>query len=103
MRHTPQGFVLLAIHAHVTQTRLDDAVGQIPTGADDQDGRRTGEAPIAELVDGARGSDDLRRRLREPLQERIEALEAEIARVRAKLDRKQQGLAAADALFSKSG
>jgi uncharacterized small protein (DUF1192 family) len=37
----------------------------------------------------------------EELQERIADLEAEIARVRAKLDRKQQGLAAAAALFSK--
>jgi uncharacterized small protein (DUF1192 family) len=38
----------------------------------------------------------------EELQERIAALEAEIARVRTKLDRKQQGKAAAEALFSKS-
>ena len=37
----------------------------------------------------------------EELRERIELLEAEIARVRDKLDRKQQGLAAAAALFSK--
>ncbi len=37
----------------------------------------------------------------EELRERIELLEAEIARTRQKLDRKQQGRAAADALFSK--
>ena len=35
------------------------------------------------------------------LQERIEALQAEIARVRAQLERKQAGRAAADAFFSK--
>ena len=35
------------------------------------------------------------------LQERIEALEAEIARARAQMQRKQAGRAAADALFSK--
>ena len=35
------------------------------------------------------------------LEERIEALEAEIARTRAQLDRKRAGRAAADALFGK--
>lgn len=35
------------------------------------------------------------------LQERIEALEAEIVRARAQMQRKQAGRAAADALFSK--
>jgi len=35
------------------------------------------------------------------LQERIEALEAEIARARAQMERKRAGRAAADALFSK--
>ncbi|WP_374469308.1 DUF1192 family protein [Phenylobacterium sp.] len=34
------------------------------------------------------------------LEERIELLEAEIARVRAHIDRKRAGRAAADALFS---
>jgi uncharacterized small protein (DUF1192 family) len=34
------------------------------------------------------------------LEERIEVLQAEIARVRAHLDRKRAGRAAADALFS---
>ena len=34
------------------------------------------------------------------LQERIEILEAEIARARAQIERKQAGRAAADALFS---
>lgn len=34
------------------------------------------------------------------LEERIEILEAEIARVKAQLDRKRAGRAAADALFS---
>jgi uncharacterized small protein (DUF1192 family) len=37
------------------------------------------------------------------LGERIAALEAEIARTRAQAARKQQGRAAADALFSKPG
>jgi uncharacterized small protein (DUF1192 family) len=35
------------------------------------------------------------------LEERIEALEGEIARVRAQLDRKRAGRAAADAMFFK--
>jgi uncharacterized small protein (DUF1192 family) len=35
------------------------------------------------------------------LKERIEALEGEIARVRAVLERKEKGRSAADALFSK--
>ncbi len=35
------------------------------------------------------------------LEERIEALEAEIRRTRAQLDRKRAGRAAADALFGK--
>ncbi len=39
----------------------------------------------------------------EELQERIDLLEAEIGRTRDKLNRKQQGRAAADALFGKSG
>jgi uncharacterized small protein (DUF1192 family) len=36
------------------------------------------------------------------LEERIEALQSEIARVRAQLDRKHAGRAAADAIFFKS-
>jgi uncharacterized small protein (DUF1192 family) len=35
------------------------------------------------------------------LEERIEALEAEIARTRAQMDRKRSGRAAAEALFSR--
>jgi uncharacterized small protein (DUF1192 family) len=35
------------------------------------------------------------------LEERIEALEAEIARVRRQIERKRAGRAAADALFGK--
>jgi len=35
------------------------------------------------------------------LQERIDALDAEISRVRAQLERKKAGRAAADALFAK--
>jgi uncharacterized small protein (DUF1192 family) len=34
------------------------------------------------------------------LEERIDVLQSEIARVRAQIDRKRQGRAAADALFS---
>ncbi len=37
------------------------------------------------------------------LEERIEALEAEIGRTRAQLERKLAGRAAADALFAKRG
>lgn len=37
------------------------------------------------------------------LEERIEALEAEIARIRRQIDRKHAGRAAADALFGKPG
>jgi uncharacterized small protein (DUF1192 family) len=37
------------------------------------------------------------------LEERIEALEAEIARTRAQIERKKAGRAAADAFFSKPG
>jgi uncharacterized small protein (DUF1192 family) len=36
------------------------------------------------------------------LEERIEALESEVARVRAQLERKRAGRAAADAVFFKS-
>jgi uncharacterized small protein (DUF1192 family) len=37
------------------------------------------------------------------LEDRIEALEAEIARTRAQMERKRAGRAAADALFGKPG
>ncbi len=37
------------------------------------------------------------------LEERIAALETEIAKCRAQIERKQAGRAAADALFSRSG
>ena len=37
------------------------------------------------------------------LRERIEALQAEIARIEAVLERKERGRSAADALFSKPG
>jgi uncharacterized small protein (DUF1192 family) len=37
------------------------------------------------------------------LQERIEGLEGEVARVRAQIERKRAGKAAADAFFSKPG
>jgi len=37
------------------------------------------------------------------LEDRIEALEAEIARTRGQMERKRAGRAAADALFGKSG
>ena len=37
------------------------------------------------------------------LEERIGALEAEIARTRAQMDKKRAGRAAADALFGKAG
>jgi len=37
------------------------------------------------------------------LEERIEALQAEVARTKAQIDRKKAGRAAADAFFSKPG
>ncbi|HEX8233736.1 MAG TPA: DUF1192 domain-containing protein [Caulobacteraceae bacterium] len=40
---------------------------------------------------------------RDELEERIELLQAEIARVRGQLDRKRSGWEAADALFSLGG
>ncbi len=48
------------------------------------------------------GREDLDLYGQEELQERIEALEAEIARTRGVLDRKRSGRAAADALFGKT-
>ena len=60
--------------------------------------RRTRGQTLAELA-----REDLDVYAVEELQERIEALEAEIGRTRDKLTRKQQGRAAADALFGKSG
>ena len=58
--------------------------------------RRTRGQLLAELA-----KEDLDLYAVEELQERIASLEAEIARTRDKLNRKQQGKAAADALFSK--
>ena len=48
----------------------------------------------------ALAKEDLELYGREELNERIELLQAEIARVEAQLQRKHAGLAAADALFS---
>ena len=47
--------------------------------------------------------EDLELYARSDLEERIEALEAEIARTRAQIDKKHAGRAAADALFGKLG
>ena len=60
---------------------------------------RTGRG--AALLDLAR--EDLDLHAVEELQERIASLEAEIARVRRAIERKQAGRAAADALFSGKG
>jgi uncharacterized small protein (DUF1192 family) len=51
------------------------------------------------LVEAAR--EDLELLAVSDLEERIEALETEISRTRAQLDRKRSGRAAADALFGK--
>jgi uncharacterized small protein (DUF1192 family) len=51
------------------------------------------------LIDAAR--EDLDLFAVDELQERIEALQAEINRTKAQLDRKQSGRAAADALFKR--
>ena len=51
------------------------------------------------LIDAAR--EDLDLYAVEELQERIEQLQAEIARTKAQMDRKQAGRAAADALFKR--
>ncbi|MEO6380339.1 MAG: DUF1192 domain-containing protein [Caulobacteraceae bacterium] len=58
---------------------------------------RTGRG--AALLDLAR--EDLDLHAVEDLKERIDSLEAEIARTRKAMERKQAGRAAADALFSK--
>ena len=49
------------------------------------------------------GREDLELFAASDLEDRIEALEAEIARTRAQLERKRAGRAAADALFFKPG
>ena len=49
---------------------------------------------------GELAREDLELYGREELEERIEALQAEIARVETQLNRKRSGIAAADALFS---
>jgi uncharacterized small protein (DUF1192 family) len=49
------------------------------------------------------GREDLELFAVSDLEDRIEALEAEIARTRAQLERKRAGRAAADALFFKPG
>lgn len=51
------------------------------------------------LIDAAR--EDLDLFAVDELQERIEALQAEINRTKAQMDRKQSGRAAADALFKR--
>ena len=71
-------------------------------GRDVTHGRRTsrGEAPARAEPDRP-GREDLELFGADELHERIAALEAEIARVRAQIARKQSTRAAADALFSK--
>jgi uncharacterized small protein (DUF1192 family) len=60
--------------------------------------RRSRGWALAELV-----REDLELLSASDLEERIEALEAEIGRTRAQLDRKQAGRAAADSFFAKRG
>jgi uncharacterized small protein (DUF1192 family) len=60
--------------------------------------RRPRDWALSELV-----RQDLELLAASDLEERIEALEGEIARTRAQLDRKLAGRAAADALFAKRG
>ena len=60
--------------------------------------RRARGQTLAELT-----REDLELYGADELRERIEALEGEIARVRARLERKEKGRSAADALFSKPG
>lgn len=63
---------------------------------EDADVRRPRGWAVAELP-----KEDLELFALVDLEERIEALEAEIARVRRQIDRKRAGRAAADALFGK--
>jgi uncharacterized small protein (DUF1192 family) len=58
--------------------------------------RRARGLALAELI-----REDLELFAGSDLEERIEALEAEIRRTRAQLDRKRAGRAAADAFFAK--
>ena len=60
--------------------------------------RRARGQTVAELA-----REDLDLYAVEELQERIDSLEAEIARVRAAMDKKRSGRAAADALFGGGG
>jgi uncharacterized small protein (DUF1192 family) len=63
---------------------------------EDGEVRRPRDWALAELV-----RQDLELLAGSDLEERIEALEAEIRRTRAQLDRKRAGRAAADAFFAK--
>ena len=65
---------------------------------DELTARRARGQTLAELT-----REDLELYGSDELKERIEALEGEIARVRAQLERKEKGRSAADALFSKPG
>ena len=60
--------------------------------------RRARDWALADLV-----REDLELLAVADLEERIEALEAEIGRTRAQLDRKRAGRAAADSFFAKRG
>ena len=60
--------------------------------------RRSRDWAVAELV-----RQDLELLAAADLEERIEALEGEIVRTRAQLERKRAGRAAADAFFAKPG
>ena len=60
--------------------------------------RRPRDCAVAELV-----RQDLELLAAADLEERIEALEGEIVRTRAQLERKRAGRAAADAFFAKPG
>ena len=63
---------------------------------EDGEVRRPRDWALAELV-----RQDLELLAASDLEERVEALEAEIRRTRAQLDRKRAGRAAADAFFAK--
>ena len=70
----------VAVDRRVLQPRLDDAVGQVPADADDEERRDGGEPEVAKGVDHPLGVEDLGRLLGEPLQQGVDARGDEVGR-----------------------
>ena len=92
------GEVRSVLHGAAVRGQLAPRDGRDEKVADEPAEVRRGRGQS--LVEAAR--EDLDLFAVAELHERIEALEAEIARVRAQIDRKEGSRAAADALFSTS-